>query len=496
MANGVTTTSNLLAELDVKKVHTRTLRSKKKINRLHSPIIRQLPPDVMSTVFEFCLPDFTDHQILFFVKDPTLPLSLGAICSYWREIAWPTPSLWSSLVVRVTNNHIVTGIVREWLARSGQLPLSIRIYLKMHACEAVSAVADIINQYSTRWSDLELYMPEPYYQYFHAAGNLTPILKSIRFHDSAHGKMTNFELTSPHLERAYLSYFPVKGINIHWDNLTHLTLHSMSIVDSFLILRKAPRLVFCEATGPFSPRYGGQIQTPVLTSLKSLQLLVTIFAEEFLDNLVAPHLEEFSLPDYYVPSMEVAASFLRRSACSLRSFSVIFSIFRSYSEGVMNILQSMPSLNTLSILSTSFLDAITTHEDCDPRTLLQLVAKVLSSQSTSLHQGLLPNLKILEYTGELHLYPGNYENLYSLPPADNVVHGSFHLLKLNFHRLGTNRLPENMISYLLSLEKRGVTVNVPFGSSDILQSSINYHKRRKESLCRDWIDNFDSSLLY
>ena len=36
------------------------------INRFQSSIIRQLPPDVMSTIFEFCLLDITDHQILLF----------------------------------------------------------------------------------------------------------------------------------------------------------------------------------------------------------------------------------------------------------------------------------------------------------------------------------------------------------------------------------------------------------------------------------------------
>jgi hypothetical protein len=148
---------------------------KRKINRLHSPIVRQLPPDVTSTIFEFCLPDFTDHLISPYTKeDVSIPLSLGAICSYWRDIAWSTPSLWSSLVVRVTrshDSHIVTGIAQEWLARSGQLPLSIRIFSELYVRKAVSALADIINQYSTRWSELDLYMPQYYFQHFQANDN-------------------------------------------------------------------------------------------------------------------------------------------------------------------------------------------------------------------------------------------------------------------------------------------------------------------------------------
>ena len=61
-----------LAELDalLERIKLKRLNAKRKINRLHSSIIRRLPPDVMSTIFEFCLPYFTYHhdQFLDFFK--------------------------------------------------------------------------------------------------------------------------------------------------------------------------------------------------------------------------------------------------------------------------------------------------------------------------------------------------------------------------------------------------------------------------------------------
>ena len=491
-----------LAELDVlwERLRLKRYDLKRKINRLHSPIVRLLPPDVTSSIFEFCLPDFADHQLSPYTEeDLSIPLSLGAICSYWRDIAWSTPSLWSSLVIHVPcihKSHITTGIAREWLARSGQLPLSIRIYSKSYN-KPVSSLADIINQYSPRWSDLDLHMPDSYYQSFHATdSHAAPILKSIRLHCSAHAKMNlnlNLQLTCPRLERASLSCFPMDGTNIHWGNLTHLTLHFMSIIDFFLILRRTPRLVFCKLSTLCSLDRGPVTGPPVVTSLRSLQLLITSSAEEFLNNLIAPYLEEFSLPNYFNPSMEVITSFLRRSACSLRFLSIIFSNFSPYFESFMDILQSMPSLNTLSMISitntTSHFEN-TIPEDYDPRNILQLVAKVLFSQSTSLQQGFLPNLEILEYTGKLRLRPGNYDYLYSLPPTND---GPLNVLKLDLHP--ANRIPKNIISYLSSLVEGGVTVNVLSNSEDILQSSIDYYKCKEDSLSRDWTDNLDSSLF-
>ena len=324
-----------LTELDalLERLKLKRYELKRRINRYQSPIVHQLSPDIMSTIFEFCLPDFMDGQLAPVGDvDLSIPLSLGAICSYWRDIAWSTPSLWSSLVVRVTRKHdphIVTSIAHEWLSRSGQLPLSIRICSKFNVHETITPLADIINQYSTRWSDLDLYIPESYYQHFRATDNHAPILKSIRFNCSSYAAMRNFQLTCPRLERANLSHVYMDGINIQWDNLTHLTLHSMLIEDSFLILRKTPRLVFLKVSGSCAG-HRGSIGTLVLTSLKSLQLMT--FGCYFLGNLITPHLEEFSLREYDIPSIVAITPFLRKSACSLRSFFITLNTFRSFDD--------------------------------------------------------------------------------------------------------------------------------------------------------------------
>ena len=355
---------------------------------------------------------------------------------------------------------MVAGIAREWLGRSGRLPLSIRI-LSTFYNKSVSSLIDIVNQYSTRWSELDLSIPDGYYQRFHASDNHA------------------------------LIHAPVLRSNIQFDNITHLTLHSMSFIDTFRILRKTPRLVFLQVSGLCSLYMDQSIRPPFLSSLRSLQLLSKHFSEEFLDNLIAPHLKEFLLPRYYITRIEGVTSFFRRSACSLHSFSMTFSVFPECFEALMNILQTMPSLTKLSVQSITTL--VIPPEEYHPRKILQLVSKVLFSQSTSLEQGFLPNLKILEYTGKLYLHSGNYNELYPLPPADNGVHGPLHLLKFDLHPV--NCVPVNMISYISSLARRGVTVNVLSHSKDVLQSSIDYYKSKEDSLSQDWTDNFDSSLF-
>ena len=473
---------------------------KRKINQL-CPIVRKLPPDIMSIIFEFCIPYFADNHTFAYTKDDTtIPLSLGAICRYWRDIAWSTPRLWSSLLVCVPydDSRMAIGLAQEWLSRSGQLPLTIRIISLSESGDAILPLANIVNQYSARWSKLDLSISDYSFHHFHPIDNHAPMLKSIRFSCPGDAMTLDFQpLTCPRLEKATLSFFP-RGIE--FDNLTHLTIDSMSIFDSLLILRMTPRLVFCEISGFSQEERDPNPGAIVLPSLKSLRLPIIGFEEDFLNlnNLITPHLEEFRLPTYFDPSMEIISSFVRRSACSLRSLTMIFSAYQPYFQGFMSLLQSMPSLDTLSLISitTTWGNNIITDEECEPRNILQLAAKVLSSQSTSPQQDqqrFLPNLKILEYTGELYLRPGNYSDLYPLPPADNAIHGPFHLLNLNLYPV--TRVPKNLISYILNLKERGVAMSVLSNSEDILQSSIDYYSSRKDSSSQDWADNLDPTLL-
>ena len=153
----------------------------------------------------------------------------------------------------------------------------------------------------------------------------------------------------------------------------------------------------------------------------------------------------------------------------------------------MNLLPLIPSLKTLSITAYTH----RASED-DSRNIVQLVAKVVSSQCTTIQRRLLPNLEALEYTGQLRLCPGNYAELFPLPPTDNAVHGPLRLLKLDLSPIA--RIPENIISYFLSLTERGITVNVLSRSKDILRSSIDYYRCKEDFLHWDWVDTLDSSL--
>ncbi|KAJ7755544.1 hypothetical protein B0H16DRAFT_1521099 [Mycena metata] len=96
---------------------------------LLSPV-RRLPGDVLREIFVSSLP--STHNAI--IADREAPLLLCHVCAGWRSIALTTPRLWSSLHVVVPNqSHLqnVVSLVKQWLVRSGVLPLSLSIAISV-----------------------------------------------------------------------------------------------------------------------------------------------------------------------------------------------------------------------------------------------------------------------------------------------------------------------------------------------------------------------------
>ncbi|KAJ6589982.1 hypothetical protein DFH09DRAFT_892505, partial [Mycena vulgaris] len=80
------------------------------------------PPEVISHIFRFCT-----AGSLAIAQDPgCTPITLTAVCRYWRAVALSARELWA----RVAFFRCPPGsvfLLEAWLARSGNLPLSATI---------------------------------------------------------------------------------------------------------------------------------------------------------------------------------------------------------------------------------------------------------------------------------------------------------------------------------------------------------------------------------
>ncbi|KAF6748321.1 hypothetical protein DFP72DRAFT_917033 [Ephemerocybe angulata] len=172
--------SNLSAEIDRYEAIIQALRTKRDLLRPiiddHRAILspaRRLPDDILREVFVRCLPH--KHNATMYAGDA--PVLLCHVCSRWRKLALATPTLWSSLHVSTfVDDYDLAGEgsdveemlnerderVKNWIARSGALPLSLSFrpadeqYPSDHTCGDLRRVLSILAPTFERWSDIDM----------------------------------------------------------------------------------------------------------------------------------------------------------------------------------------------------------------------------------------------------------------------------------------------------------------------------------------------------
>ncbi|KAF8955454.1 hypothetical protein BDZ97DRAFT_290081 [Flammula alnicola] len=103
--------------------HNLKVRSR---NASHEQLIHQMPPEILSAIFQSSgMQDFIDQDFTFKSSKTLLsaPLILSSVYQKWRHIAHATPRLWTSLPFyrRPRNVHLLPQLAQEWtrIGRSG-----------------------------------------------------------------------------------------------------------------------------------------------------------------------------------------------------------------------------------------------------------------------------------------------------------------------------------------------------------------------------------------
>lgn len=146
-----------------------------------SPINNRLPPELLSEIFLSCFHATLDS----FVVWPYRWISATHVCQHWRDIALRTPRLWSHIILTRSDNILGrSSRMREWIKRSGRLPL------KIEQLEVFMEVQKI--SYTVGSEVLSLIMQEA-----HRAQQLSVTLGGPTIHSSLDGNRT---LSSPILD--------------------------------------------------------------------------------------------------------------------------------------------------------------------------------------------------------------------------------------------------------------------------------------------------------
>ncbi|KAK2459427.1 hypothetical protein APHAL10511_008538 [Amanita phalloides] len=331
--------------------------------------IRQLPREILSEVFVECLPDTTEAH---WMSTHSAPLLLCGVCSSWRALALATPQLWSRVGIYINDStvdaSIGVGVTRDWLNRSGSLPLMLRLRHKpcfSFATSRPALVEDILSTFcihASRWQDVTLDLEGCPPIIFPRLGTL-PLLRAFRLEASQHLVIGLPFSASPRLTR--LSWpFPFSApINpqIPWSQMTHLHIAMGTTLFAALeTIRLCPLLQEFEVDMRRAPVIRALPRGPIVENrhLRKLDIVVHEDCGLLFDSLTLPALTELTLDtdsDYAyrgrlfpVPSVHKSLlNLLTRSNCELDKLGLIDCGFSA--SAFLECLEH-PSLRTLSLL--------------------------------------------------------------------------------------------------------------------------------------------------
>jgi len=341
------------------------------INRSSDYMDEILPTEVLSLIFSFCLPHFLCHA------RGSGPLMFGAVSKKWRDTAWSTPNLWSSISIIIDFNpqrlSHQTSLAEEWLARSGQRELSIQVHSQGHHIDDVMEDTEIdylvflmrpligvLVQYSYRWKSLDLLLPTCLFNYIIPRNNNAPLLERLKVEPppkgtSRRGDALRFHLT-PLLQRIDIRDLKLKTLEVQWDFLTHFSGVGMSVDECLEVFRRTRRLQHCRFAkiGPNESEFPTPLNEDwiLVWTIQRLQLGHRHnFGRSYLFNtLTLPSLISLQYEGHRERLPVAALSvFVARSRCALTQLALSAVIVSDVE--LIDFLKLLPSLEILQLRS-------------------------------------------------------------------------------------------------------------------------------------------------
>ncbi|PPR05739.1 hypothetical protein CVT26_008492 [Gymnopilus dilepis] len=367
-------------------------------NRAHDLLVGRLPLEIVSLIFHICAPQMTFDAPPFFEEEYDHPdgtwadikvlLAIGAVCQSWRQVAWSAPELWCSILVRLDspNPKRYIEIIQDWLVRSRQRPLLIRLYrdrVEEYSTEFLHLI-DVFKQHSSRWEMLDLqHVPAQLVEPFYFAVEELPILRPVQacFH------VWNINFKSL--------------VNFQWDILDWVQVDWFTLYECLRLLSSAPRLKHCqfglfaedttESPMPIGIIRHDQVQEFSLISVGGEHMTA------FLSRVCFPSLKILVFQDIEDFSIDSIPSALSRSACRLETLAIIDTEFTT--ETIVSLCIEIPSLTKLELMTDkSPRDATGNHT---PEEFLKLLAETsvmrADNEGQASNPNFLPNLRSLNY---------------------------------------------------------------------------------------------------
>ncbi|KAF5342454.1 hypothetical protein D9611_001880 [Ephemerocybe angulata] len=165
--------------------------------------ISELPLELLSEIFLFCLPEEKYPT----PSPTTAPMLLMHVCQAWRRVARHTQELWSTIHLNYRSLDEDVPATGLWLSYSGEAPLSLSLSIDFNE-RPHQSILNLLCRYAHRWKHVRfefrhLSCPQVY-NLAHALDNV-PMLSTFEFRardvsTSNIAPITQLLSTAPHLK--------------------------------------------------------------------------------------------------------------------------------------------------------------------------------------------------------------------------------------------------------------------------------------------------------
>jgi F-box-like len=323
-----------------------------------SPVC-MLPPELLSTIFIFCLPEDWRSSSC---RPLHAPMLLTQICGQWRSVAVSTPLLWSCISFEYWPVKMATKtpLLETWLLRSGGSTLSIRLHeVRVH-------ITSLILPYSNRFQHLHITLPTSMLDQISVIQDRLDLLETLTidtvddatWRDDSLNVVSNSRsqchafYSAPRLRDVHIGYgTSPRMLSLPWAQLTNCLADSCNIDECLHILSQSSQLIKCKLECSFKRRVisyaGGMLQLP---NLLYLHLVTWINPGILFDSIALPaacsiridYMDIFSWPQSSFVSL------LSRSLWSLST--LIFDTIPLTDTDLIRCLQETPFLKQLEVL--------------------------------------------------------------------------------------------------------------------------------------------------
>ncbi|PPR05612.1 hypothetical protein CVT26_009134 [Gymnopilus dilepis] len=462
------------------------------INNLHKSPMDRLPVEIISIIFGYFVekPDFIPSPVMS-AHNLAYPqqLTLGAVCSNWRRIAWSLPSLWTSLAFQFTTSTSYTRVrlAVEWLERSGRLPVDIILStpdnpgsFKQPDLSRAMPLIRAVNLCSDRWRSLTLFLPQSFMSFIHDANGPPPML--LHLHVNSHD-VASLDISQTAPKSVHIANIPLEELSMKWHEVTRIsTSNFYDAHDCLQILRQATKVEQCF----FYLKNGGDPTSNLIVNCQLTCLDVTFYSGHniafFFDHITLPALKSLTLNDlpFDILPVNSLVSFFRRSSCQLDSLCLDDPFM--FRRDAMELMSAIPSVSDLSLhfripgresnislLLGPFYQSLASLTDIQGRSLL-----------------LLPRLKTLNVSGYFSFPDKLIAALYHrlrLSKRDKAAQQSLDHVRIVCRteddevRNPISRISQSTLDQILYLQKEGVEFKIevhsgPHRRQDLLEMSL------------------------